>query len=180
MPSPRLILFSAIGMCVVITPIVFQRERRYSAATRETGTLILEITNPPCRDVSPNVSAQRNVLNDEKLDSIEIRALSSGCTLQATAISPNGTRLTDIPLLLLRTDPGGSSFDSFGGPRRTDAYGQARWTFPLIPHTDLIYFAITPNPLKSSPVSNRVEIQLCTGKQSAQAASSPETGLGCP
>jgi hypothetical protein len=184
MPSRRSILFSLMAMCFVITPILFQRERRNYAATRQTGTLILEITNPECRGVSANESAPPNapqtVLNDGRLDPIEIRAIASGCTIQATAISPNGTRLTDIPLLLLRTDAGGSSLDTFGGPRRTDAYGQARWAFPLTPNTDLIYFAITPNPLKSSAVSNQVEIQLCTGRQGAQVASSPEIGLGCP
>ena len=117
-----------------------------------------------------------------ELDAFEIQAIDEGCTLEASAIAPNGMRLTDIPLLLIRSDPTTYVPETFGGPRRTDDYGTATWTFQLVPNTDFIYQVISPHPVGKTVGSNPMEIELCTGVRSENAfpqVRSPDVGRGC-
>lgn len=165
----------------------FQGERDATGIIPETGMLQLDILNDECKALSPDESSQFNpnpaTLNDGFLDDIERRAIDVGCTLRVTAIAPNGMRLTDIPILLLRSDATSGAFEEFGGPRRTDAYGEARWSFFLTPNTHFMYEGISPNPVKQAVTSNMIEIQLCIGQDSAvdiSGRSIADSGLGCP
>jgi hypothetical protein len=151
-----------------------------------SGTIQLSIVNPSCANLSPETNESifftPEDLNNGALDTFEIQAINEGCTLQAIAIAPNGMRLTDIPLLLIRSDLSTFVAETFGGSRHTDDYGIATWTFQLIPNTDFIYQVISPHPVGQTVGSNPLEIELCTGESSENAfphIQSLNAGRGC-
>lgn len=151
------------------------------------GSIELTILNSACAAVSPQFSPDPSNLNDGTLDERELAAIYEGCTIQAIAIAPNGMRLTDIPLLLMRSEAGSDQIErTEGGPfqgiRSTDDYGAATWNFRLSPHTDFFYAVVSPSPTQRTVWSNTVEIQLCTGLESLNAFrrdSLIDAGRGC-
>lgn len=154
--------------------------------TAETGVIRLEVLTDSCAALSPQLNRSPNLgsnqLNDGRLDPFELAAIREGCSLRAVAIAPNGMRLTDIPLLLLRLDATSGAPEASGDSRNTDDYGSATWTFPLTPHTDFIYYVESPNPTKLTVRSNMLEIALCTGEESAlliPEAVTADFGMGC-
>lgn len=152
-----------------------------------SGSIELTILNPACAAVSPQFSTDPENLNDGELDESELAAINEGCTIQAIAIAPNGMRLTDIPLLLVRSEAGSNQVERtegrpFQGVRSTDDYGAATWNFRLSPHTDFFYAVVSPSPTRQTVWSNTVEIQLCTGLESLNAFrpdSLIDAGRGC-
>lgn len=149
-----------------------------------SGRIELRVTNSACAALSPQSDTANPLeLNDGKLNEVENTALLEGCVLQATAIAPNGMRLTDVPLALLRAESLTGDYEIFDRPRRTDDYGTATWVFPLTPNTRFTYQAMSPNPVGRSVRSNEVEIQLCTGPDSVrlfQGIAVDDVGRGCP
>ena len=178
--------FLALGFVAGLVLLGVARLPLSSSQTFPSGTIELRILNPTCDHLSPDTTApvpsNPYDLNDGELDDVEIQAISEGCTLQAIAIAPNGMRLTDIPLLLIRSDPTTYAPEQFGGSRRTDDYGAATWSFQLVPDTDFIYQVISPNPVGQTVGSNPLEIELCTGEGSMAAfpkIHSTDVGRGC-
>jgi hypothetical protein len=150
------------------------------------GTIQLRIRNRSCAALSPLQASVFNQnpgeLNNGSLDPIELAALREGCTLEAEVIAPNGMRLTDVPLMLLRFEAGSNRSEPFGGPRRSNDYGRATWQFPLTPNTDFLYEVVSPNPVKNTARSNRIEIRLCTGDESVASVAPvqrSDAGRGC-
>jgi hypothetical protein len=148
--------------------------------------IYLRILNSACAAVSPETAEglhpNPEALNDRELDSTEEAALAELCTLQATAVAPNGMLLTDIPLALLRTDRPDGEPEIFGGTRNSDDYGTATWRFRLTPNTHFFFQVVSPNPVKRSVWSNVVEIQMCMGVEStARVADNliADAGRGC-
>ncbi len=155
--------------------------------TTEFGMIRLDIVSGGCAALSPQMNPEHNLgsqrLNNGRLDPFELVALREGCSLRAVAIAPNGMRLTDIPLLLLRRDPLSGEVEVFGDSRNTDDYGSATWRFFLTPHTDFVYYAESPSPTKLTVRSNAIEIALCTGEESRALVPqgfTDEFGRGCP
>jgi hypothetical protein len=154
--------------------------------TTELGTIRLDIVSSGCAALSPQMNPQPNLgslrLNNGRLEPFELVALKEGCSLRAIAIAPNGMRLTDIPLLLLRREQLSEDTEVFGDSRNTDDYGSATWRFSLTPHTDFVYYVESPSPTKLTVRSNVVEIALCTGEESRAMVAqglNDEFGRGC-
>lgn len=180
----RLVVVGALA--VVTLGAVAQVQQSASRSIPATGVIYLRILNSACAAVSPETAEGLHPnpegLNDRELDSTEEAALAELCTLQATAIAPNGMRLTDIPLALLRADRASGEAELFEGTRNSDDYGTATWRFRLTPNTHFFFQVVSPNPVKRSVWSNVVEIQMCTGVESS--ARFPEdliadAGRGC-
>lgn len=175
-----------LGIGVLIGVLLFGRSLFMQSAAvivQPSGTIELRALNQSCSAVIRNGSSLNPLeLNDGKLDSIEESALSEGCTLQATAIAPNGMRLTDVPLALIRREAPSGPTELHEKPRRTDAYGNSTWSIQLLPNTNFIYEVISPNPVGRSVRSNQIDIQLCTGDESIprfQVNGHPDIGRGC-
>ncbi|MFM1846935.1 MAG: hypothetical protein RL417_409 [Pseudomonadota bacterium] len=156
----------------------------HGATVEDSGVrrITLRITNLECAAMSPqgNLSANPNPgdLNDGELDDAEIVALEEGCHLRAYAVGKTGKRVANVPLYLYRAPADGGRFRRFGAVRRTSKRGLASWGFPLGPDTNFVYEV----QIKSGEVkSNEINIQLCTGRDTANIFPSEpeELGKGC-
>lgn len=151
-----------------------------------SGTIQAELANEACAALSPAGSERLHLnpadLNDGKLDPVELAALQDGCVLTATARAPNGMPLTDVFLVLLRAEAPDGPFKPFIAASRSDATGIATWRFLPSPNTHFIYEVMSPNPVGATVISNRVEVQLCTGEDSANrvaGGTGEDVGKGC-
>ena len=188
----NLAMMVAVALALTLYFVVVTSSLTQDGSPFPSGRIELSILNQACAAVSPQFSTSRNpeqnTLNDGNLDEAELAAIEEGCMFQAVAIAPNGMRLTDIPLVLVRSEAGRDQQevvegDPFQGARSTDDYGAATWQFRLTPHTDFLYTVLSPNPTGQTVGSNTIEIQLCTGPESLNAVSADslnDAGRGCP
>lgn len=151
-----------------------------------SGTISARFANEACAVLSPAGMARAGldaqILNNGVLDEVERRAIEQGCALEAVATAPNGMRLTDVFLTLLRSEVPSGEARLFSVPSRTDAQGIATWYFKPIPNTHFRYQVISPNPVGQSVHSNSLELQLCTGEESENLAEPDrraDVGRGC-
>ena len=156
----------------------------FAAPVEDSGVrrITLRITNTACAAMSPqgDLSANPNPsdLNDGNLDDAEIVALEEGCRLRAYAVGKDGKRVANVPLYLYRATADGGKFERFGRVRNTDNRGLASWGFDLGPDTNFLYQV----RIKSAEVlSNKINIELCTGRDTANIFPSlpSELGKGC-
>lgn len=166
-----------IGAAAPITPA-------HGAPVEDSGVrrITLRITDPECAAMSPQGDLSLNPnptdLNDGDLDDAEIIALNEGCHLRAYATGKNRQRVKGVALYLYRAAATGGQFERYGKLRKTNRRGLASWGFPLSPDTNFVYRV----QIKSGEVkSNRVNIQLCTGRDtSALFPPNPnDLGKGC-
>jgi hypothetical protein len=152
-----------------------------AVAVEDSGVrrITLRILNAECKAMSPqgdlNLNPNPSDLNDGNLDDAEIVALESGCKMRAYVTDKFGRRVKNAPVVLLRAPATGGAFVVFGRSRTTNARGLAVWGFDLGPDTNFVYRVGIPS---REVLSNRVNIELCTGRDTANIFPSDPTELG--
>lgn len=185
----RPLVIQVVTISVIALATVFRMAQTQESPPQgpsSTGTIQLRIRNASCAALSPQQAATFNPnpsdLNNGVLDPVERAAIREGCILEAEAIAPNGMRLTDIPLMLLRFEAGSDRSEPFDIPMRSNDYGRATWQIRLTPNTDFFFEVVSPNPVRNTVRSNRIEIRLCTGDESVLSVAPGQrgdAGRGC-
>jgi|GEM_PF-4269462 len=184
------IISTSLGLLVCLGAVVtlgaVYHDQRDRPRLVMSGTIRAKFGNPACAILSSEGMARAGldpaILNNGTLDEVERQAIEEGCALEAIVTAPNGMRLSDVFLTVLRSEVPSGEPRLFSVPSRTDARGVATWYFKPIPNTHFRFEVMSPNPVGQSVRSNSLELPLCTGDESARLVQPDlraDVGRGC-